>query len=182
MDGTFGPTIDILLHQRVEVRFEAVHRRFGFQIHNFIRRIDSTRGFDESATGHLWEYPLLATYHFRSGSARPFAGGGVSLGTRGSLDRETQSTFTSFIPEPGVPATTTSKARATGLPLRNGSPFYLVAGIDARVSHLSIRPEFRYSHFSTGPDPNAEEILKPNQFEFLLGVSVQFRLKKVDHR
>jgi hypothetical protein len=87
-----------------------------------------------------------------------------------------------FRPKPGVPATTTSKARATGLPLRNGSPFYLVAGIDARVSHLSIRPEFRYSHFSTGPDPNAEEILKPNQFEFLLGVSVQFRLKKVDHR
>jgi hypothetical protein len=59
-------------------------------------------------------------------------------------------------------------------------PYYLVAGIDGRVSHVSIRPEFRYSHFSVDQNSNAEAILKPNQFEFLLGVSVQFRLKKLD--
>jgi hypothetical protein len=181
LNGTFGPTVDVLLDDKVEVRFEAAHRRFGFQIHTDIRGELFEQRFDESARGHLWEYPLLATYHFRSGPARPFAGGGVSLGTSGAFDRETQLTFTDFVPAPSTTPTTMT-GRATGLPLRNRTPFYFVAGIDGRVLHISIRPEFRYSHFSTGPDSNAEAILKSNQFEFLLGLSFQVGLGKLETR
>ena len=32
LPGTVGPVVNVLLHDRVEIRFEAVHRRFGYQV------------------------------------------------------------------------------------------------------------------------------------------------------
>jgi len=77
----------------------------------------------------------------------------------------------------------TSVNRTSGSLSNPSLPYYLVAGIDARISHVSIRPEFRYSHFSVDQNPFAIAVLKPNQFEFLVGVSVQSVLKTRDtHR
>jgi hypothetical protein len=172
LSGTFGPAVNVLLNDHLEVRLEAVHRRFGYQVHTVVG--PGIQQSVETTQGNLWEYPILATYHFSSGPVRPFAGGGLSLVLTGTRSTETASTTT-------IPTPTTSLVRTSGS-LANGTlPFYLVAGIDSRISHVSIRPEFRYSHFPV--DQNAEVILKPNQIEFLLGVSVQFRLKKMEsHR
>jgi hypothetical protein len=159
LPGTLGPAVNVLLHDRVEIRFEAVHRRFGYQT-------DQTLfSFVGTTQGTLWEYPLLATYHFSSGSIRPFAGGGMSIGITGISTTET--------------VTPTSAFRTSGS-LSNWAPYYLVAGIDGRISHVSIKPEFRYSHFSVDQNSDAVAVLKPNQFEFLVGVSVQSVLKKLD--
>jgi hypothetical protein len=179
MYGTVGPTVNALLYDRVEVRFEAVHRRFGYQVRSdlVVSGIIDQHTV-ESTQGHLWEYPLLGTYDFSSGPIRPFAGGGLSLGTTGTSNREIQSTQT--LTQGGSPITTTFVDRTNGAFVAERIPYYLVAGIDGRVSHVSIRPEFRYSHFPGGSDSSAEAILKPNQFEFLVGVSVQFRLKRLD--
>ena len=155
--------MNVFLHDRVEIRFEAVHRRFGYQVGGAPFYVTQT------THGTLWEYPLLATYHFGSGPIRPFAGGGMSIGMTGTSITETK--------DP------TSVNRTSGSLSNPSLPYYLVAGIDARISHVSIRPEFRYSHFSVDQNPFAIAVLKPNQFEFLVGVSVQSVLKKRDtHR
>ena len=160
LPGTVGPAVNVLLHDRVEIRFEVVHRRFGYQVGGAPFYVTQT------THGTLWEYPLLATYHFGSGPIRPFAGGGMSIGMTGTSTTETK--------DP------TSVYRTSGSLSNQSLPYYLVAGIDGRISHVSIRPEFRYSHFSVDQNPFAIAVLKPNQFEFLVGVSVQSVLKKLD--
>jgi hypothetical protein len=170
LPGTLGPAVNVLLHDRVEVRFEAVHRRFGYQVQTVVG--PGIQHVVETAQGKLWEYPILATYHFSSGPVRPFAGGGFSLVVTGTTRTETVSTSTI----PGVPVTT-SVSRTSRSLTNQATPLYLVAGIDGRISHVSIRPEFRYSHFPVDQGSSAEAVLKPNQFEFLLGLSVQFGIR-----
>jgi len=174
--GTVGPTVGALLYDRVEVRFEAVHRRFGYQVTSDIQNPVQPQHSVETVRGHLWEYPLLATYHFSSGPARPYVGGGLSLGLNGRETITFESTGTLQLPS--GPVTTTSFDQRTndlfGLP----TPFYLVAGVDGRVSYFSIRPEFRYTRFPKNSD-SAEAIPTPNQFEFVIGITIHpFRIKK----
>jgi hypothetical protein len=170
LPGTLGAAVNVLLYDRVEVRVEAVQRRFGYQVQTVVG--PGIQHIVETAQGKLWEYPILATYHFSSGPVRPFAGGGFSLVVTGTSRTETVITST-------IPGATTSVIRTSRSLTNQATPFYLVAGIDGRISHASIRPEFRYSHFPVDPSSNAEAIPKPNQIEFLVGVSFQFRIKKL---
>jgi hypothetical protein len=88
---------------------------------------------------------LLATYHFLSGPIRPYAGGGLSLGITGTRSTETVIT-TTILQLSGVPPAPTTKVFRSSGSLSSWAPYYLVAGIDGRISHVSIKPEFRYSH------------------------------------
>ena len=83
--GTLGPAIGVLLHERFEVRFEAVHRRFGYRIQTNVNNPIVTDQLVDTVRGHVWEYPLITTYHFGSGPrwAHPYVGGGISLGVKG---------------------------------------------------------------------------------------------------
>ena len=175
--GTIGPAASVMLYDRVEVRFEAMRRRFGYQIRRDLVIPSTIEQHSVSSTrGHFWEYPLLATHRFSSGPLRPFAGGGLSLGTSGSYTTELQSTSTTQ--PPGGPVTTTSFDRRT-LNLTSRTAYYVVGGLDGRTSYVSIRPEFRYTRFPNDSNSGAETIFQPNQFEFLIGISVHpFRIKK----
>jgi hypothetical protein len=172
LHGTLGPTIGALLYNRVEVRFEAVHRNVGYQVRSdlvgFGAPVNSSHSL-ESVHGNFWEYPLLATYHFGSGRTRVYAGGGLALGTSGKITSDTQIMQTSQTAT-GPVTTTPFFSQTYSLP--SSSVYYLNGGIDARIPHFSIRPEFRYSRFPGGSDSSAEAILKPNQFEFVLGFVV----------
>jgi outer membrane protein W len=184
LNGTVGPAVNVLLYDRVEVRFEGVHQRFESQVQttNIVLPTNTQNGGEtrtvETTQGKLWEYPLLATYHFRSGRIRPYAGGGLSLGITGTRSTETviTTTVTSLNPPQSV---TTSGVSRSSASLSSWAPYYLVAGIDGRISHVSIKPEFRYSHSFADQAVSEQINLKPNQFEFLLGVSVQFGVKKL---
>jgi hypothetical protein len=174
--GTVGPTVGVLINNRVEVRFEAVHRRFGYEVTSDVQNSFQTQHSVETVRGHLWEYPLLATYHFSSGPARPYIGGGLSLGTNGRETATFETTGTMQLAS--GPVTTTSFFQRTndvfGLP----TSYYLVGGVDGRISYFSIRPEFRYNHSPKNSD-SAEAILNPNQFEFVVGITIHpFRIKK----
>ena len=71
--GTIGPTIGVLLHDRAEVRFEAVRRRFGYRIENdmtsvrlantSLRRLGDTSGnircWQPTAPDTVRHVPLL---------------------------------------------------------------------------------------------------------------------------
>src|SRR5262245_56204246 len=71
--ATLGPTVGVLLHDRAEIRFEAVRRRFGYQVQNDLVIPMMTQHSVEMVRGHFWEFPLLATYRFSYGAVRPFA-------------------------------------------------------------------------------------------------------------
>jgi hypothetical protein len=170
--GTVGPTVGVLLHNRFGIRFEAVHRRFGYQVKSDTANGFVTQHFVETVRGHLWEYPLIATYRFGHGPS-PYVGGGLSVGANGRST--TTSEGTSQVGS--APATTFFDQRTNEL---FGVPtgYYIVGGLDKRVSHFSIRPEFRYTHFPSGVS-SAETILTPNQLEFVVGISIYpFRIQK----
>jgi hypothetical protein len=175
--GTIGATIGVLLYDRVEVRFEAVHRRFGYQVRSDVLNPFLTQHSLETVRGHLWEYPLIGTYHFGSGPSRPYLGGGLSLAVNGRFTFGEENTSTMQLPS--GPVTTTSfvdrpAADLFGLP----TGYYVVGGVDNRVSYFSIRPEFQYTHFPK-QSGSAEAILTPNQYEFVLGISIHpYRTKK----
>ena len=171
--GTVGPTVGALLDNRIGIRFEAVHRRFGYEVKSDVVNTVVTQHFVETVRGHLWEYPLIATYHFSHGPTRPYVGGGFSLGANGRSTSTVEGT-SQLAP---APATTFFEQRTNDL---FGVPtgYYIVGGLDSHVSYFSIRPEFRYTHFSSGAT-SAETILTPNQFEFVVGISIYpFRIKK----
>jgi hypothetical protein len=172
LHGTIGPTVGVVLYDRVEVRFEAVHRRFGYQIQNALPFFGSQHTTD-TVHGHLWQYPLLATYRPGYGPARPFIGGGLDLGGTRKFSTDHVITIT---PSPGgSPVTTFSSHTASHSTLSQA--FYVIGGVDARISLVSIRPELRYIHFSGIPNfsSGADAVLKPNQFEFLIGIGISAR-------
>jgi len=151
--------------------------RSSYQIQSDVLNPVVTQHALETVRGHMWEYPLIATYHFGSGSARTYAGGGLSFGANGHYTAGFFYQSTTQLAS--GPVTTTSfeqrSADLSGLP----TGYYLVGGVDGRISYFSIRPEFRYSHFPKDRNSNAETILNPNQFEFLVGISIHpFRVKK----
>jgi hypothetical protein len=174
--GTVGPTVGALINGHVEIQFEAVHRSVGYQVTTDVTLGPALSHTVESVHGNFWEYPLLATYHFGSGTTRAYAGGGLAMGTSGKITSDFQFTNTNLTPN--GPVTTTSFFSRTNS-LSSNSVFYLNAGVDAKVSYFSIRPEFRYSRFPYDSESSSEAILTPNQFELILGVVVHpFHSKK----
>jgi hypothetical protein len=164
LPSTTGPTIGGLFNNRWQVRFEAVRSQFRFHDTGGRSQIGRTSVTD----GHVWQYPLLLTYIMGSGPIRPFAGGGMSFG----------STFTGTtrVFDAGVPTSTLpfKLEPVVGTPL----PYYITGGLESRLSFLSIRPELRYTHWTSFDARSAigfqdDTILfSANQFEFLLSVTV----------
>jgi hypothetical protein len=165
MRGTVGPTVGVV-YSHLEVRFEAVRRRFGYEVEFDLDIPGNMRHTLDTVRGHLWEYPLLGTYNFGTGTTRAFAGGGVGLGTSGSYTSVFQST-TTLQSSSGPITTTTTETQTVGL--RRSTPYYVIGGVSAQVSSFTIRPEFRYSRFPDRSNSSATAILRPNQFEFLVG-------------
>jgi hypothetical protein len=173
--GTIGPTVGVVLHDRAEVRFEAVRRQFSYRIENertggpgfFRHDVATTRG-------HFWQFPLLATYRPGQGPTRAFVGGGIDMGAMGKFTTDSQFTSTVQVPATSPPITTTTttrEERKASVP----TAFYIIGGVDALVSRISIRPEIRYQRF-TGLQTRSTVTmaqLKANQFEFLIGLSIR---------
>src|SRR5262249_47222236 len=80
LHGTLGPVVGVLINDRMEVRFEAVHRRFAYQIQSDMGHFPPvTQHTVQTTRGHSWEFPLLVDYRPGEGSTRPFIGGGIDL-------------------------------------------------------------------------------------------------------
>ena len=169
---TVGPTVGVLLYDRVELRFEVVRNRFGYQSHS---NLPALAGYSYASTtrGHSWIYPLLGTYRFSYGPVRPFAGGGLNLGGTTTQSTSGTSTVTTFTPS--GPTTTTTSFTISTRPYgpSTHTAYYITGGIEGRTGYLTIRPELRYARWSTYRQSVDERSLNsPNQLEFLVGVAV----------
>src|SRR6266704_3999259 len=80
MPYTFGPTVGVLFNDRFEVRFEAVRSLFRFREESTTPFPASGQKSTSTTDGHMWQYPLLVTFHSRSGPVRALGGGGISFG------------------------------------------------------------------------------------------------------
>jgi hypothetical protein len=175
MRATVGPTLGITFNH-LEARFEAVRRRLGYQVEYDLNIPAAMSHTLATVRGHLWEFPLLGTYHFGTGATRLFAGGGLSLGTSGNYTEVFQGTST--LQSSSGPVTTTTTDTRT-FEFRDVNPYYLTGGVTVRVSSFTVRPEFRYSRFPNRSNTSATAILQPNQFEFLVGFTfAPLRLQK----
>ena len=88
-----------------------------------------------------WEFPLIADYSILQGRIRPFAGGGILL---------TERLSEGFL---------------------NQLPAYVInGGLDWRVSRVVIRPELRYTRWSS-VSQSTDVARRENQFEYLVGFS-----------
>jgi hypothetical protein len=58
--GTVGPAVNMLIHDRAEIRFEAVHRRFGYRVASdfSVPRILEQHSL-ATTRGKLWNIPFL---------------------------------------------------------------------------------------------------------------------------
>jgi len=167
---TFGPTVGVLLKDRFEIRLEAVRSRFSFRSESGTPFPVSGSKYTSQVEARTWQYPLLGAYHFGSGPMRLFGGGGISLETRASGTTHTETTTVPPYP-PFEPAVTTNSTSPFRLRL-NPTAFYVTGGINSRVKFISIRPEFRYTRWTSyRADSENSLLFSPNQFEFSVGLA-----------
>jgi hypothetical protein len=130
-----GPTL------RVETK-----SGIGFEVDALYQRVDSDfsalllqppaaaqQAFQQT-TANRWQFPVLVQYSRKLQSMRWFAGAGPSLSHIGQT--RPQITGSSLF------GSLHSSATWGGITVGSG--------VDARVSHLHLRPEFRYSHWFAG--------------------------------
>jgi hypothetical protein len=158
---TIGPAVGVLLNNSFGVRFEAVRSQFRFHGQSGLPVSGSKQTL--VADGYIWQYPILATYHVGPGRVRAFGGAGLSLGR--SIHTSTYTV---------TPTLTSATTLSTTFRLQSdATAFYVTAGVDCRVSLFSVRPEFRYAHWSASLANQDDSILySPNQLEFLVGITV----------
>jgi len=150
-----GPAVAVVIHERIAVEFDALYKPIKFT--------SSSASISTSTRGGSWEFPLIANYRFLSGPIRPFGGGGMLLGASLFGTTETENTDN----RTGVVTVRSDPFRAFFSQL----PAYIVnGGLEWRSSHVSIRPELRFTRWS-GVDQSASDVRKQNQFEYLLGFS-----------
>jgi len=156
---TLGPTVAALIHDRVAVEFDALYKPIKFRENVF----SSITPSSSTTRGSSWEFPLLGNYRFLSGPARPFGGGGILLSATmsGTTEGRTVDTRT------GVETSSTSRFRSFFKQL----PAYVVnGGLEWRTSHVVVRPELRYTHWSS-VSQSTSVARREDQFEYLIGFS-----------
>jgi len=150
-----GPTVGVVILDRVQVEFEALYRPLRLSTES--RVLNSPNSSVTRMRGALWEFPFVANYRFFRGAVRPYGGGGLILATSQSGNTENRYTTT------------------TGMELRNSfdfsrrdwfSAYVINAGLEWNRHRLAIRPEVRYGH---GYQDAFFSSRHPNQLEFFIG-------------
>jgi hypothetical protein len=167
---TVGPTIRTVLAEHFAVQVDALYT------HSRWDRLTAPGYYGDvlttSAHFDRWDFPVLASVE-SSGRTRAFIGGGVAFRyTTGTLRH------THYAPDGTVSTVSIPTRGTTGG--SDGKPLSIVVntGLRWRVSRISLEPELRYSRVRSdlvnpsGRRVPYEIIRTPNQFEFLLGVTL----------
>jgi hypothetical protein len=135
-----GPSFEIGLPARFSVEVDVLYRRFGYT-----SLFSSPFGGSiERGRQNDWEFPILLKYKLTRFAARPFVSAGYA--PRKFNISTNSSGYTVNVPTGGInPFTGSTHLSAVS----NG--FVAGAGIEFRVGHLRLTPEFRYTRWLDRP-------------------------------
>ncbi len=155
-----GPTVELRLPAGFGIEFDALYRRFGYNVSSPLTVITGVR-----TTGNDWEFPLLLKKRLSGGLIRPFVDAGVNFSKITGLTQTVVNAVRNV----------TSTDNPPELKHDFSTGFVLGAGLDIHVL-LHITPEIRYTrwgseHFQGVPGPGGTVSSNQNQAEFLLGIT-----------
>jgi len=130
-----GPTFRVETQSGIAFQVDALYQRVDSDFSALLLQPSApTQQTFQQTTANRWQFPVLVQYSRRLRSIRWFAGGGPSLSHIGQ-NKPQISNSVLLVP---LPFNATWGGFTTG------------GGVDVRVSHLHLRPEFRYSHWFLG--------------------------------
>ena len=163
-----GPTVEVTLPFGVSVEVDAIYRHFRYT--SSFSAFGLAYGYTHAA-GHAWEIPLLAKHRFGKRTARPYVDGGIGWDVVGG-----ESVTRTVVTPPSLPSSPAVTTVSGGLNAENDVVFGIIGGggVDARVGHLHISPEVRYTrwlsqHFTQTGSEYGTLATNQNQIEFLVG-------------
>jgi len=128
---TAGPAVNITLWRGLGLETGAMYKRFNQQAGQV--RVSGSPGgplqmetLPYSATGHSWEFPILAQYRFGSRNVRPFLESGVSFNRLSGVFAPFRISLVS--PQPAVYKPEGQSESRTGFVLGGGVEFKLPLG------------------------------------------------------
>ena len=130
-----GPTLRVETQSGIGFEVDALYQRVDSDFSALLLQPPAAaqQAFQQT-TANRWQFPVLVQYSRRLRSIRWFAGGGPSLSHIGQNEPQISNSVL-LVP---LPFNATWGGFTTG------------GGVDVRVSHLHLRPEFRYSHWFLG--------------------------------
>jgi hypothetical protein len=138
-----GPTVELRLPFHLSVEADALYRPLTLTTSVTDTSSGTSITTNTSHDSHVWEFPILAKYHFKLPVVSPYVEAGPSFRTTGSL----------------------------GYLSNNGVTFGV--GTDIKALVLRVSPEFRYTHWSSDSKVNGfiPTGSKQDQVQFLVGFS-----------
>jgi hypothetical protein len=130
-----GPTFRVETQSGIAFQVDALYQRVDSDFSALLLQpsVPAQQTFQQT-TANRWQFPVLVQYSRRLRSIRWFAGAGPSLSHIGQNEPQIRNPF----PLGTLPLSATWGGFTTG------------GGVDVRVSHLHLRPEFRYGHWFLG--------------------------------
>ena len=145
-----GPTLRVETQSGIGFEVDALYQRVDSDFSALLLQpLAPAQQTFQQTTANRWQFPVLLQYSRKLRSMRWFAGAGPSL-SHISQNRP-QITGSSLFGS--VPSSATWGGITAG------------GGVDVRISHLHLRPEFRYSHWFAGSGavtPSAAVVFSPH--------------------
>jgi hypothetical protein len=145
--GEFAENRKYLIGPQVELRLPF---GLGIEADALLTNVRYGNGvFGRVFESNSWEFPILAKYRAGGRVVRPFVSGGMSF-------RRLQD----------IPSITTFRPTRAADP--NSTGFVAGGGLEVRVLHLKISPEFRFTRWGAGSPADLLQVNR-NQGQFLVG-------------
>jgi hypothetical protein len=153
-----GPAFTAVFNDRIGIEVDALYARVTGRGGSFSRALSTS----SSTYGSSWEFPVVVDYQVLKAPAGLYFGGGIVAGQTTSGTTEIHATDN--VTGAKIVQTRHLQVSTSQLPavIVNG-------GIEWRSARFAIRPELRYTRWSSPSD--AIIVRHPNQFEYLIGFS-----------
>ena len=155
-----GPTVQLNLPFRFSIEVDALYRRLGYEYNQFAGPGSPT---STRTVANSWEFPVLGKYAIWGGPARPFIDAGANFRHITGVN-QIRSTLAAV--NVNVTAPEFNEDSDIG--------FVFGGGVEFKLGHVRITPEFRYTRWGSENfrDPVASLLrTNKNQGDFILGLT-----------
>jgi len=155
-----GPTVQLNLPFRFSIEVDALYRRLGYEYNQFAGPGSPTA---TRTVANSWEFPVLGKYAIWGGPARPFIDAGANFRHIAGVN-QIRSTL----------AAVNVNVTAPEFNEDNDIGFVFGGGVEFKLGHVRITPEFRYTRWGSENfrDPVASLLrTNKNQGDFILGLT-----------